>query len=131
MSRAASSVETCGSSLPERSSQASAKPFDTVFSSLISASLSGLPSVAMNLSCSAVSRQRTGVESPTPRGSQPTTSNLRSSAGPRTNEAAAANWTPEAPGPPGLRKSVPILPVRSRAGTLRARSSMVSPAGLV
>ena len=74
---------------------------------------------------SALSKQRTAVLSPTPRGSQLTMSN-RSRTSRGKNRYHGGN-TSEArvPGPPGLKNSVPMRRPGSVAGRLINASSMV------
>ncbi len=50
----------------------------------------------------------TGADSPTPRGSKPTTSNRFSTSVGRLSPSPIAASAPEAPGPPGLTTSEPI-----------------------
>ena len=50
----------------------------------------------------------TGADSPTPRGSKPTTSNRFSTSVGRLSPSPTAASAPEPPGPPGLTTSEPI-----------------------
>jgi hypothetical protein len=54
---------------------------------------------------------------PTPRGSNPTTSNLARTAGDTTLLACSAYCTPEPPGPPGLSTSEPMRRPGPAAGS--------------
>ncbi len=69
MSRAASTVETCWSSFPERDAQAPANFLKASVSSPTSRSLSGVASTLVKASISASLRQVTGSLAATPRGS--------------------------------------------------------------
>ncbi len=96
-------------------------------SSACSAGESGSGSAATN-SVTVSVPQVTGVESPTPRGSQPTRSNRRAILGLKGSSSTSS--TPEPPGPPGLAT---IVPIRSSAGPVAARRatarSIVAPSG--
>jgi hypothetical protein len=71
----------------------------------------------------------TGVDSPTPRGSRPTTSKRLSTSTGRVSADCTAESVAEMPGPPGLTSSDPIRPV-CPASTARTRKSCsVGPVG--
>ena len=78
----------------------------------------------------ALLKQRTWVEPFVPRGSNPTMSNLLRISWERKVEAVRASATPEPPGPPGLRNSVPTRLVGSAAGTLNSATRTFAPLGL-
>ena len=81
--------------------------------------LTGLSVVAKYLSsCGPVRQWTAGVLPPTPRGSNPTTSNRARTAADTTWRACSAYWIPDPPGPPGLITSDPIRRAGSLAGSL-------------
>lgn len=129
MSLAASAVPTWGSRRADLAPQLSANSLDSLSSAVTSAGVSGLESIPMYASSWEPVMHVTGVDSPTPRGSNPTMSYWARTLSLTTDRAARAYWMPEPPGPPGLMSREPArLPVAGRRITL---SSMRSPEGFV
>ena len=84
----------------------------------------------MNVFKAAASAHLTGVEAPTPRGSNPTTSYLSNISGLRLFDSLTASSMPEPPGPPGLTNRLPVgLPLL--AGTLSMEIVIVLPPGFL
>jgi hypothetical protein len=129
MSRAVSTVLKAPSESGYFSAQPSATSCCSAKASSICSGVAGRGSAAMIRSFSSGGMHSTGVDSPTPRGSKPTTSKRRSTSSGRVSAEPIAASAPEAPGPPGLMTSEPI---RSVCWAQRARtrnSGSVSPCG--
>jgi hypothetical protein len=120
MSRAADWVSTCARTGPVFALHASAQAALAFLLAASPASVSGYQAESC-ASLSLSSRQATGVDFPTPRGSNPTTSYALSTSEPNRLGTESMKSRPEAPGPPGLVRSAPIrVPVA--VWTLIARS---------
>jgi hypothetical protein len=120
MSRAADWVSTCARTGPVFALQASAQAAAAFSLAASPASVSGYQAESC-ASLSLSSRQTTGVDFPTPRGSNPTTSYALSTSEPNRLGTESMKSRPDAPGPPGFVSRAPTrVPV---AGcTLSARS---------
>lgn len=83
-------MPTWGSSRADLAPQLSANSFDSLSSAVTSAGVSGLESIPMYASSWEAVMHVTGVDWPTPRGSNPTTSNWARTLSLTTDRAARA-----------------------------------------
>ena len=129
MSRAVSTVLKVPSASPYWSAQPAATSSASEKASSNPSAVVGRGSAAISRSFSSAGMHSTGVERPTPRGSNPTTSNRCSTCSGSVSARPIAVSAPEPPGPPGLTTSEPIRPVWP-ASTARTRNSgSVAPSG--
>ena len=111
MSRAVSTVLKVPSESGYSSAQPSATSCCSANASSTCSGVVGRGSEAMTRSLRSAGMHSTGVESPTPRGSKPTTSKRRSTSSGSVSAWPIAASAPDPPGPPGLITSEPMRSV--------------------